>query len=471
MSETGDDNGNPLDPEHALRLAAGLTQLVDAARQRVREQHSSDLVDRVTGHVGCELGEMPNVSSSFGGWEHANVQRGFDALLAQRSARAEWFGISAAVGNSGQDLRGLLSMAEHHGMVRLGAVDYRTVPIGPGEVTEAVQLGFVASYAPDGEPVVLGLRGPQDHSASCLVQVFAASRAAATAARDDLEANIRARDVHRGAVLQFDIGDHYGNELVTFLRRPRLDAADVVLPGGALEAIERHLVRSAQHNARLVELGQHLKRGLLLHGPPGTGKTHTVRYLLSRLEGVTAAVLSGRALTSLLPAATALVRRLQPAVLIIEDVDLIAEDRAVSHGATPLLFELLNRIDGIDPDADVTFVLTTNRVDALEQALVDRPGRVDLAVEVPRPDAAARERLLRLYAGRTRLDVADPAGLIAATEGVTASFVREWVRRTIVAQLSEGAAEPVLDEARLRATLDELTQQGHQLTGRLLGGT
>lgn len=453
-------------------MAASVTQLVDAARFRIVREDSSELVARVTGHLGTGLGEIPNVSLTFGGWEHVNVARGFAAYLDQQSPAAEWFGVAAGNMHIGIGLGDMLAMAAHQGYFRLGAVQYRTVATGPDSVAEAVQLGFVATTAPGGAPVVFGLRGPQEHAqnAQCLVQVFAADRAAATAARDELEAHIRARDVYRGALLQFDTGDGRGNELVTFLTRPQMDATEVILPDGVLATIQAHVLRSAAHTSRLRELGQHLKRGLLLHGAPGTGKTHTVRYLLSQLDGVTAAVLSGRALTELLPAATALVRRLQPAVLILEDVDLIAEDRANMPGAVPLLFELLNRIDGIDPDADVTFVLTTNRVENLETALVDRPGRVDLAVEIARPDPAARERLLRLYAGPVPLDLPDPARLITATDGVTASFIREWVRRTVLAQLAAGTEDPVLDETSLRATLDELTHERHHLTGRLLGG-
>ena len=60
----------------------------------------------------------------------------------------------------------------------------------------------------------------------------------------------------------------------------------------------------------------------------------------------------------------------------------------------PLLFQVLNEMDGLADDADVAFLLTTNRADLLEPALSQRPGRVDLAVEIPLPDAAGRRRLI-----------------------------------------------------------------------------
>lgn len=78
-------------------------------------------------------------------------------------------------------------------------------------------------------------------------------------------------------------------------------------------------------------------------------------------------------------------------------------------------------MDGLDNDADVAFVLTTNRPDMLERALAQRPGRVDLAVEIPLPAHAERVRLLELYA---RLVAFSPAALDAAAErtaGTTAS--------------------------------------------------
>lgn len=125
---------------------------------------------------------------------------------------------------------------------------------------------------------------------------------------------------------------------------------------------------------------------MLLYGPPGTGKTHTVRYLLSELTSLTTFVLSGRSL-SLIGQACALARVFQPSMVVMEDIDLIAGDRSFGPvGANPLLFEVLNQIDGLGDDVDVTFLLTTNRVDILERALAERPGRVDAAVEIAPPD-------------------------------------------------------------------------------------
>ena len=111
-----------------------------------------------------------------------------------------------------------------------------------------------------------------------------------------------------------------------------------------------------------------------------------MRYLIGRLPGTTVIQLTGDAL-HLIAEACSVARALQPAMVVVEDVDLIAEDRGMHPGQHPLLFQLLNEMDGLAEDADVVFVLTTNRADLLEPALAARPGRVDQAVEL---DAAGR---------------------------------------------------------------------------------
>ena len=113
------------------------------------------------------------------------------------------------------------------------------------------------------------------------------------------------RSVLKGQVISLVMGE-YGPSAagVTFHVRPALAASDVILPDGLLEKVSDHAIGIAEHRDSLNKYGQHLKRGVLLYGRPGTGKTHTVRYLLSRSEGVTAILLSGGSLARISEAAT-----------------------------------------------------------------------------------------------------------------------------------------------------------------------
>jgi ATP-dependent 26S proteasome regulatory subunit len=159
-------------------------------------------------------------------------------------------------------------------------------------------------------------------------------------------------------------------------------------------------------------------------------------------------------------------RALQPSIVVLEDCDLIAEDRSFGHGPQPLLFEVLDAMDGLDHDADVAFILTTNRPDMLERALAQRPGRVDLAVEIPLPALAERIALLQLYGRQASFGDEAVAAAAGRTAGTTASFARELVRRAVVAAALKDA--PVSD-ADLAAAAEELMDDTESLTRSLLG--
>jgi ATP-dependent 26S proteasome regulatory subunit len=287
----------------------------------------------------------------------------------------------------------------------------------------------------------------------------------------EIRAAVLQHNVFRGQVLSFgsEVFGH-GQTLLQFHRRPTLTADQLVLHPETLAEVQRQVVEVARHKGRLLAAGQHLKRGLLLYGPPGTGKTHTVRYLTSSLVGTTVLQLTGNAL-HLVAEACSVARALQPAMLVIEDVDLIAEDRGMHPGEHPLLFQLLNEMDGLAEDADVVFVLTTNRADLLEPALAARPGRVDQAVVLELPDADARRALFELYRGALPVDTSRLDDVLARTEGVTASFLKELLRRAalLAATRTPDGEGLTVSADDLAAALDELLDTRNAMTRTLLG--
>ncbi|MFI7132053.1 AAA family ATPase [Nonomuraea sp. NPDC050153] len=448
----------------ARALAESLRQVYAAVAERIGEANAtSPLVAKVTEHLGCPISDVVVVEEKYRLYEHAALQTAADLYLDAHSRGAQWFGIVGGE-RRWESIINMLLSAMREGSRMLGRPDYGTAPIGPDTTMEVVQLGLVATVAPDGTPVLIGLSNRDDYDSHSLLTVLAAGRGTATAVRDEVNRLKQDNDPFRGQVLSFGFSEHRENELLTFLPRPELGREEVVLPEGRLEGVEEHIVGIAEHADRLTEAGQHLRRGLLLYGPPGTGKTHTTRYLIGRLRQHTAVLMTGPAMSKI-DYAVALARKLQPSIVVVEDVDLIAEDRS-HYETSPLLFSLLDAMDGISGDVDVTFVLTTNRVETLEKALVQRPGRVDLAVEVPLPDAAARERLVRLYA-RNRPVVADTAKVVAATEGVTASFIKELLRRVILVALRSD--EVALTDDHFGTALQAMAGDGQALTRALLG--
>jgi len=256
---------------------------------------------------------------------------------------------------------------------------------------------------------------------------------------------------------------------VTVHRLASIGRDDVILPAPTLALLERNVFEFARRRDALSALGLPVKKGLLFYGPPGTGKTHTIRYLARALDGHTTFLVAAEQV-AFISEYMRLARLLCPALVVIEDVDLIARSRATmgSPMEEMLLNSLLNEMDGLRDDAEVLFILTTNRPEALEVALTARPGRIDQAIEFPLPDAEGRRKLARLYGKQVPMAPATLEHVIERTASVSAAFIKELMRRSAQFALQRGGAT-VLTDRDIDGALDELLFAGERLNAALLG--
>ena len=166
-----------------------------------------------------------------------------------------------------------------------------------------------------------------------------------------------------------------------------------------------------------------------------------------------------------------LARLLQPSIVMIVDVDLIAHERERMDSVCEevMLNKLLNEMDGLAGDSQVLFILTTNRPEQLEAALAARPGRVDQAIEFPLPDIHGRAKLIRLYAGGFFIDDATMNYTVERTAGVSAAFIKELLRRAAQYGLARSSVEQIAQED-LASAIDEMVVVGGALNQSILGG-
>jgi len=400
-------------------------------------------------------------------FEHVNLQTAINTWSARAGRTVEVRGIAMPPHYGGLSLQQLVG-GDGLPPIRLTAPALIDLPNGPGSTLGCLRLAVLLVTDEHGRYVVMIL-GPSEHQPSLQVEVAGLPTGLAQRLLADLDQLRADLNVYRGHLLDVSL-DPMGGVILAFALPPGLGRDDVVLPATVLTRVERHALGVAGHRDKLLATGQHLKRGLLLYGPPGTGKTHTTRYLLGQMTGYTRLVLTGRSLVAV-GAVTDLARALLPAVLVLEDVDLVAEERSLGPSSSPVLFDLLDAMDGAAPDADLLFLLTTNRADLLEPALAARPGRVDIAVEIALPDAPARERLLTLYGQDVPLDLTEEDVRLAVerTDGTTASFLKELIRRSVLEALHDDAALPAVTGAHLARALDDLLDAAQAVTRTLLG--
>ncbi len=429
------------------------------------EHAESAVTVRVREHLGADPKELPTTAAEFPLAEQANLQLALDAVLDD----AEILGFSTR--HPGFGSIGLAEILAGQGMtgpISLGPVQYTDVEVGDGRVIQCVASAvFLAER--EGTPLVLVLSSGTDHPmrpSSLKLEGVSAERGAVSGLLRALRAAMREHNVFRGRIISLHQSGGEGAIGVQFHAVPTVKREGVILPEGTLERLERHSIGVAENADWLRSAGRHLKRGVLLHGPPGTGKTLSVMYLLHAMPGRTTILLTGRGL-GLIEQALAIGRELAPATFVFEDIDLVAAERTMEFGSEGVLFELLNQMEGLAEDDDLLFLLTTNRPDIIEPALAARPGRVDLALEIPLPDEDGRRRLLALYGEGIDIDPATHGDLVQRSEGVSGAFIKELTRQAWLRDALERRDGPTAED--LRRVLDELLEERSTLTRRLLG--
>ena len=159
---------------------------------------------------------------------------------------------------------------------------------------------------------------------------------------------------------------------------------------------------------RFEEVGVDPPSGVLLHGPPGTGKTMLAKAVANETDATFIKMAGSELVRKFIGEGSRLVRDLfelaeerEPAVIFIDEIDAVAAKRTDSKTSGDAevqrtMMQLLNEMDGFDERGEVRIMAATNRFDMLDEAIL-RPGRFDRLIEVPKPDEEGRERILQIH--------------------------------------------------------------------------
>jgi len=416
-----------------------------------------------------QLENLAVVRARFPQWMRPDLQRGLCEALAD-SGETRFFG--ARLRGSGLAFRFSDLIEEGGRGVAVGPPVHDELDIGEALPMRCLQRGLWLAGRGESRLAVLlevneGLR-----RAGVRVEIAAveSARSAAAAMLARVRATAERAETWRGKVLSPSEEEYAFDEGPITLRVARVAPAareEIVLAPGVLELVERNTLGFARRCDALLGLGMSVRKGVLLYGPPGTGKTLLVRYLTAALEGHTTFLLAADKLAWLADTLDA-ARLLAPALVVIEDVDLIGADRDGPWQQTPVaLNRLLSDMDGIGPEARVLFVLTTNRPEVLEPALAARPGRVDQAIAIGLPEDRERRILLRRYARALVLADETIERVSGRVGKVSPAFIKELVRRAAQAMLERGGS--VLVAADFDCALADMLDAGGRVSARLMG--
>ena len=393
--------------------------------------------------------------------EHADVRRAVELvgqiLAGSVTSRTTLDGfLHATLGLSGSDLvcdSRKLSSTGHVtvGLAIAALIDRFDPGIGPGDDDEPPTWGHIkigeqhiappsalSAYFAAGKvapaPMVVRLIEDATFSGGPRLQVYTspADRAHGAAVIEAIMADAEgAKNLFRGKALTAT--ERNGGLVLEVTDLPAVTRSNVIVPESVWSEIDLNVAAVTTQRELMTKLGLGARRGVLLAGPPGVGKT-VISQVISRemLGAFTVIIVDAGAGQSALAGVYKEAHTLGPTLIVLEDLDLIVGDRRKS-GDTRALSEFLAVMD-TDPSAPILTLASTNDVTALDAASI-RTARFDSIVEIGYPDRDAAAQILSTYLrgvpGGEGLD----ARAVAATFGseISGADIREIVRRTVLA--------------------------------------
>jgi proteasome regulatory subunit len=196
------------------------------------------------------------------------------------------------------------------------------------------------------------------------------------------------------------------------------------------ETIEMPLENPEQFDA----VGIDPPSGVLLHGPPGTGKTMLAKAVANQTDAKFIKMAGSELVHKFIGEGAKLVRDIfevareeEPAVLFIDEIDAIAAERTDSKTSGDAevqrtMMQLLNEMDGFEDRGDVRIIAATNRFDMLDDAIL-RPGRFDRLIEVPTPEKDGRESIFEIHTRDMNTEGLDFGELASMAEGASGAEI------------------------------------------------
>jgi cell division protease FtsH len=187
-----------------------------------------------------------------------------------------------------------------------------------------------------------------------------------------------------------------------------------------------------------------IKRGILMEGQPGTGKTLLAKALANQIDSTFIWITADDVIfPDDISYIYNMARELSPTVVLFEDIDYIGKDRE-SYGSgsfDKITGELLNQMDGLQSNEGIITLASSNYPKALDKALRNRPGRFDIRVRFELPDKEMRDLMFQRFFGEIEIEDVLFEDMVEKTKGYTGAYIKELVTATIMLAVTDNSVK------------------------------
>lgn len=229
-------------------------------------------------------------------------------------------------------------------------------------------------------------------------------------------------------------------------------------PDGIKERLRSEIEVVFKNAALFHSYGLNSKKGFILAGDPGNGKTLLLKILAK--ETAATCILIPFDEFRFTPYLFSLARDLSPSIMILEDIDLFGTDRD-NAAENVELGKLMNQLDGMIENREIVVIATTNRLEKVEKALQNRPGRFDRIYMIPNPDLKMRINLIGHFIRKVPNEITQEHIEVLAEEfpGYSAAYLMELVNSGFAQAILRDSQNPVLRFCDLDAMVDILKRK------------
>lgn len=318
-------------------------------------------------------------------------------------------------------------------------MQFKSIRISPTKSVSLPTFGHFFVVSKTGEKLIIKIDLCHE-SIGCEFTIISNNQKTAEDFLNELESSRNINNIYHAQCLTYDCGVLDFNDVTP------TSWSQIIMKPQLKDDILENTVGILKNINILKNIGMTPSRNLMLISPPGMAKTTIFRAITRDMVGtVTSIWCTGKSIqfpehvTALFEAA----RYLAPSIIFIEDMDLFGRNRSIGS-ENRVLNEFLACLDGASENSGIVVMASTNDIASMDEALVNRPGRFDVKIDIPLPDEDDRKKMIACFLSHFHA-VPDSSvtqdtlkAVLDQTQGLTGAYIKDLIKTAVLRAVTFG---------------------------------